>query len=56
MDTPITDDSTGQGVHRGTLFTSTPSPVGPTVALCLETDGGSRGVGVSYERGTPVKG
>ena len=25
------------------------------VALCLETYGGPRGVGVSYERGTPVR-
>jgi len=26
----------------------------PTVALCLGTFGGSMGVGLSYERGTPV--
>ena len=31
-----------------------PLPQEPTVALCLGTYGDSRGVGVSYERGTPV--
>jgi len=27
---------------------------GPTVAICLGTNGDPMGVGVSYERGTPV--
>ena len=31
-----------------------PPPQDPTVALCLGTYGDPRGVGVSYERGTPV--
>ena len=31
-----------------------PPPQDPTVALCLETYGDPRGVGVSDERGTPV--
>ena len=29
------------------------APEDPTVALCLGTYGDPRGVGVSYERGTP---
>ena len=32
-----------------------PPPLDPEVALCLGTYGDPRGVGVSYERGTPVK-
>ena len=32
-----------------------PPPQVPTVALCLGTYGDPRGVGVSYERGTPVQ-
>jgi len=39
---------------RGTSLMSNPPPVGPTVALCLGTYGDPRGVGISYERGTPV--
>ena len=31
-----------------------PSPIHPTVALCLGTYGDPWGVGASYERGTPV--
>ena len=31
----------------------TAPPQDPAVALCLGTYGGPRGVGVSYERGTP---
>ena len=31
-----------------------PPPQDPAVALCLGTYGDARGVGVSYERGTPV--
>ena len=45
-----------RGVHcRGTsLITKTPPPEDPTVALCRGTYGGPMGVGVSYQRGTPV--
>ena len=32
----------------------TASPNDPTLALCLGTYGDPRGVGVSYERGTPI--
>ena len=39
-----------QGCQAG----ETPTPSDPTVAPCLGTYGDPRGVGVSYERGTPV--
>ena len=34
----------------------TPTPQDPTVGLCLRHYGDPKGVSVSYERGTPVKG
>ena len=41
--------------YRGTsLMRNQPPPYAPTVGLCLGPYGDSRGVGVSYERGTPV--
>ena len=41
--------------YRGTSLIRTLPPVGLyTIALCLESYGDPRGVGVSYERGTPV--
>ena len=33
----------------------TPTPLDPTVGRCLGPYGGPRGVGVSYERGTPER-
>jgi len=42
-------------VVQGLLAHKTPPPpLDPTVALCLGTYGDPMGVGVSYERGTPV--
>ena len=41
---------------QGYLAHKNPTPsYDPTVALCLGTYGGPMGVGVSYERGTPVR-
>jgi len=40
--------------YRGTSLIRNTPPYDPTVALCLGTYGDLRGVGVSYERGTPV--
>ena len=45
-----------QRAYRGTSLIRTPPPEDPTVALCLGTCGDPRGVGVSYERGTPAGG
>jgi len=42
---------------QGYLAHKNPPPSqDPTVALCLGNYGDPRGVGVSYERGTPVEG
>ena len=40
--------------YRVISLIRTPPPQDPTVALCLGTCGDPRGLGVSYERGTPV--
>ena len=40
--------------YMGTSLIINIPPQDPTVALCLGTYGSPRGVGVSYERGTPV--
>ena len=45
--------SYSEGVQR-CLAHKNPPRVNPTVALCLGTYGDPGGVGVSYERGTPV--
>ena len=39
---------------QGSLAYKTPPPEDPTEALCLGTYNGRSGVGISYERGTPV--
>ena len=39
---------------RGTSLKTNAPPSDPTVGLCLGSLGGPRGVGVSYEQGTPV--
>ena len=41
----------GTGLHRSSERTA---PQVPTVALCLETYGDPKGVGVPYEQGTPA--
>ena len=44
----------GLKVYRGTSLVRTPPPQDPSVALCLGIYRDPMGVGVSYERGTPV--